>query len=191
LLDLASNLGLSGAVGAGMRYAYQSGFDVAVQFDSDGQHRPEFLPALVKQLAEGADIACGSRFLTEKKPKSLRMLGSNLIASAIRATTGTRLTDPTSGFRAYAASVIEIFSTQIDISPEPDTLSYLIKQGAKVSEVPVVMNERFAGTSYLNITASIRYMLRMFISILLLQPFRGKLPTLLLTDNTVRATKEE
>lgn len=176
LLDLPVNLGLAGAVGAGMRYAYLKGYDAALQFDGDGQHRPEYVQPLVQMLKDGADIACGSRFVTEPKPMSLRMLGSRLISLAVRVSTGARLTDPTSGLRAYNALMIRQYATEINHPPEPDTVSYLIKRGAVVRETQVVMDERMAGTSYLNAFAAMKYMLKMAVSILLVQPFRGGKP---------------
>jgi glycosyltransferase involved in cell wall biosynthesis len=172
LLDLATNLGLAGAVVTGMRYAYENDYDVAIQFDADGQHRPEYLQAMVDELSRGADVVCGSRFLEGKKHLSSRMIGNSLIAFLIRLASSQRLTDPTSGLRAYAKRVIKLFATQIDITPEPDTISYLIKLGASISEVPVTMNRRTTGISYLTFSRSIKYISRMVISILILQPIR-------------------
>jgi len=177
LLDLPVNLGLAGAVTTGMRFAWLSGYDAAVQFDSDGQHRPEFLQPLLDELKNGFDVVCGSRNL-EKREISARMLGGRLISLSIRLTTGVVLTDPTSGLRAYNRRIIERFANQINITPEPDTISYLIGAGARVKEIPVVMNKRSHGRSYLTFSTSIKYMLRMGISILLFQTFRkGSLDT--------------
>lgn len=175
LLDLPVNLGLSGAVQAGMKYAWRHGYDAAVQFDADGQHRPEYLPDMVNKLQEGFDLVIGSRFVTEKKPHTLRMFGSALIAFAIRMTTGRWLGDPTSGMRMYSRKLIRLFATQINIEPEPDTIAYFLKSGAKVTEVQVQMRERTAGVSYLSPLRSAGYMIQMGISILLFQSFRYKL----------------
>jgi len=175
LLDLPVNLGLSGAVQAGMKYAYRNGYDAAVQFDADGQHRPEHLEDMLEKLKEGYDIVIGSRFVNKKKPRSLRMFGSALIAFAIRITTGYWLGDPTSGMRMYNRKLIELFATQLNIEPEPDTIAYLLKNGANVAEVHVEMQERLAGESYLNPLRSAGYMIQMGISIMLFQKFRQKL----------------
>ncbi len=174
LIDLPVNLGLAGAVQAGMQYALTSGYDAALQFDADGQHKAEYIEDMAKKLCEGYHIVIGSRFVTTKKPFSLRMIGSFLISFAIRITTGKKLTDPTSGMRMYNREMIEQLALEINHTPEPDTVSYLIKRGAKVVEVPVEMDERIAGESYLNLSRSIFYMLRMALSIMLVQPFRGK-----------------
>ena len=175
LLDLPVNLGLSGAVQAGMKYAYRHGYDAAVQFDADGQHRPEYIAPMLKKLRMGADIVIGSRFVTQKKPHSMRMLGSALISFAIRLTTGTWLGDPTSGMRMYNRRIIRLFATRINIEPEPDTIAYLIRSGARVAEIQVQMRPRMAGESYLsNPIRSAAYMVQMGVSIMLFGIFRRK-----------------
>ncbi len=175
LLDLPVNLGLAGAFQAGIRYAYQNGYTAALQFDGDGQHEPCYIEKMIEKMEqESLDIVIGSRFCEERKPHTLRMLGSTLIASAIRLTTGKKVTDPTSGMRLFNVTVMKSFSDKINYGPEPDTLSYLLRCGASISEVQVEMHERIAGTSYLNLGRSIRYMLNMFVSILFVQFFRPR-----------------
>ncbi len=175
LIDLPINLGLSGAVQAGMRYAWQNGYDAAIQIDGDGQHRPEYIEQLAKELEKGeAQIVIGSRFVTEKKPRSMRMFGSNVISGLIRLSTGFRLNDPTSGMRLFNRDVVKEFALNINYGPEPDTISYLIKKGVKVKEVQVKMDERIAGESYLNLSKSMKYMILMSFSILFIQGFRKR-----------------
>lgn len=174
-LDLPVNLGLAGAFQAGMKYAYRHHYDCAIQFDADGQHLPEYIPLLEEAILDN-DIAIGSRFVDRKKPSSMRMLGSNLIEVAIKLTTGKTIKDPTSGMRAFNARMIEQMAKGLNFGPEPDTVSYLIKRAdAKVVEVPVEMAERTAGESYLNLGNSIKYMLRMTISILFMQVIRKRI----------------
>lgn len=173
LLSLPVNLGLAGAFQTGMRYAYMYDYDAAIQFDADGQHQAEYIEPMAEKLSRGYDIVIGSRFLVGKKPHTARMAGSRLLTWTIRVTTGCRITDPTSGMRIYSRRMIREFATQINHPPEPDTVSYLIKRGAKVAEIQVKMNKRRSGESYLSFSRSIGYMARMGISILLVQPFRG------------------
>ncbi|MCH4184707.1 MAG: glycosyltransferase family 2 protein [Eggerthellaceae bacterium] len=171
-LDLPINLGLAGAFQAGIKYAQRNAYDCAIQFDADGQHRPEYLDALVSAMSDN-DIVIGSRFVTEAKPKSMRMLGNNIVSDMIRLTCGKRINDPTSGMRAYNASMIKELAFGPNLGPEPDTLAYLMrKRHARVAEVQVSMEERIAGTSYLDFTGSILYMLRMACSVLFIQFFR-------------------
>lgn len=173
-LDLPVNLGLSGGFQAGIRYACQKGYSYAIQFDGDGQHRPEYIGPMKNKMDEGYDIVIGSRFMEEKKIGSMRMLGSNLIEFAIRLTTKTVIKDPTSGMRMFNRRMIEEFSRELNYGPEPDTISYLLKQGAKVAEVPVVMDERICGASYLTPINASRYMIQMLVSILFIQNFRKR-----------------
>jgi len=175
LLDLPVNLGLAGAFQAGLKYAKEKDFDYVLQFDGDGQHRPEYIkPMLLAMQENQLDIMIGSRFVNQKKPKTLRMLGSNLISAAIKITTGQKLKDPTSGMRMFNRKMISEFGSNLNYGPEPDTIAYVIKNGATVQEFQVSMDERIAGESYLNLARSIRYMLNMFVSILFVQSFRPK-----------------
>jgi hypothetical protein len=97
-----------------------------------------------------------------------------MISLAIKITTGKTIKDPTSGMRMYNRKCMEIFSKEINYGPEPDTISYLIRNDFKVSEVQVEMREREAGTSYLTISKSVKYMARILTSILIVQFFRKK-----------------
>ncbi len=172
MLDLPVNLGLAGAFQAGMRYACEKGYRYAVQFDGDGQHRAEYIVPMREKMDEGYDIVIASRFVTEKKPHSLRMLGSRLISGAIRMTTGQKINDPTSGMRMYNEKMIRIFAKKINYAPEPDTLSLLMRHGAKTAEIQAVMDLRTAGVSYLTPFVAVNYMVRTLISILFIQRFR-------------------
>ena len=175
LIDLPINLGLSGAVQTGIRYAIKNGYDAAVQFDGDGQHRPEYIAALADKIQnESVQVAIGSRFVTEKKERSLRMLGSSILSLMIRLSTGKKIQDPTSGMRMFGREVLYEFAYDMNYGPEPDTISYLIKQGVKVEEVQVAMDERTAGESYLNLVRSIKYMIYMSFSIIFIQGFRRR-----------------
>jgi len=175
LIDLPVNLGLAGGFQTGLKYAHKKGYTRAIQFDADGQHLPQYIQPMVDEMDKtGVDIVIGSRFVTEPKPKSLRMFGSYLIATAMWLTTGRKLTDPTSGMRLFNEKMIKEFAMDANYTPEPDTISYLMKNGATVSEVQVEMAERIAGESYLNPVNAVKYMLKMGISIVLIQWFRKR-----------------
>mgnify|MGYP005797056319 FL=1 len=127
-----------------------------------------------KKMDEGYDIVIGSRFVDSPKDFSPRMVGSRLIAGAIRLTTGVRIADPTSGMRMFNREMIQEFALRLNYGPEPDTISFLVKQGARVAEVPVKIAERLAGESYLKPLVAAKYMVRMLISILFIQNFRKR-----------------
>lgn len=175
LMDLATNLGLAGAFQAGLKLADRLGYDYAIQLDGDGQHDPAYIQGMLETMErEQADIVIGSRFVSARKPRALRMLGSNIIQLAIRLTTGQTLHDPTSGMRMFNRAMIHEFAGNLNYGPEPDTVSYLMRNGARVVEYPVQMRRRIAGVSYLSAGRSVEYMLRMCLSILLVQPFRRR-----------------
>ena len=176
LVDLPVNLGLSGGFQAGMKYAHYNGYDFAIQFDGDGQHNPEYIEKMLEKIQnENLDIVIGSRFVDEEKPKTARMFGNNIIEFAVKATTGVKINDTTSGMRMFNKKMIDFLSDSVDCGPEPDTLAYLIRCGAKVGEVQVQMSERIAGESYLTLSRSVKYMTRMCMSIVFFQWFRKKI----------------
>lgn len=175
LVDLPINLGLAGAFQTGMKYALYHDYDFAVQYDGDGQHNPQYIEGMIqKAVAENLDIVVGSRFVTGKKEFTARMLGSRLIEKCILITTGKKVKDPTSGMRLYNKRMIRKLAETMNYGPEPDTVAYLIRCGAKVGELQVEMNDRVAGESYLNLSGSIKYMFHMCSSILVVQWFRKK-----------------
>lgn len=172
-VSLPVNSGLTVGFQTGMKYALRNGYDYALQFDADGQHRPEYISKMLDlAVAEDVDIVIGSRFVNKCKEVSARMLGSRIITVAIKLTTGKRVADPTSGMRMFNRKMIERFANDDSLNPEPESISYLMKKGAKVREVQVEMRERQAGESYLIISKSIAYMARACISILFVQWFR-------------------
>ena len=173
--SLPMNYGLTSGIQLGMKYAYLNGYDIAVQFDGDGQHKAKYVKDLVKEIEEkNCDVAIGSRFVTKKKPKSMRMIGSRLISATIRITTGKKIKDPTSGMRAFNKKVIELFVKNASLTPEPDTLVYLLKKKMQIKEVQVEMQEREFGESYLNPIKSMQYMVNMFLSIIFIRAITRK-----------------
>ena len=175
LLDLPVNVGLSGAIKSGMRYANYYGFDYVLQLDGDGQHDPAYIESMIQEMEKtSCDIVIGSRFCKRKKPFTTRMIGSILITAAIRLTTGKHIGDVTSGMRLFNKRMIKQFGYDMHYSPEPDTLAYLLNCGVQIREVQVEMHERIAGTSYLNLWNSAWYMMKMMFSILLFQWVRKR-----------------
>lgn len=160
------NRGIAAAFRAGVNYALERGYDCVVQFDGDGQHRPEYISSLVDKVSDGYDIVIGSRFVHNKKPVRLRTLGSNMLSSMIESTAGVTIADPTSGMRAFGPRALAEFQNGRNLGPEPNSIAYLVREkGLRVVEVPVEMNERISGKSYLTPRQSIIYMARMTASI--------------------------
>ena len=175
MLSLPINYGLTSGIQLGMKYAYKNNYDIAIQFDGDGQHQAKYLKKLVEKIENNsADIVIGSRFVEEKKPFSTRMIGSRLIAFIIKLTTGRTIKDPTSGMRAYNKKAIQEFIRNMSLTPEPDTLVYMMKKGLKIEEVQVEMKDREFGESYLKPLKSIQYMINMMFSIIFIRAITRK-----------------
>ena len=173
VIDMPINVGLTDGVQTGMMYAYDNGYDYALQFDGDGQHDPAYIAKMVEAMSE-CDVCVASRFIADKKPGGLRMFGSNVIQLFLKLTTGKTIKDPTSGMRMFNRATIKAMATHSDYGPEPDTLAHLMRSGAVVKEIPAKMRERIAGESYLNFSRSIKYMLHMCFSIVVIQWCRKK-----------------
>lgn len=174
-ISLPINYGLTSGIQIGMKYAQLNNYDIAIQFDGDGQHEAKYLKKLVEKIEkENCDVAIGSRFVTEKKPISMRMLGSFLISLAIKITTLKTIKDPTSGMRAYNKKAIDEFVKNSSLTPEPDTLVYMLKKGMKIEEVQVEMREREFGESYLKPLKAAEYMINMFFSIIFIRAITRK-----------------
>lgn len=168
-ISLPINLGLSGAVQTGFRYAVENGYDVCVQIDGDGQHVPAEIDKLVSEIAEGKDIVIGSRFLNNSNKYEqtlLRKLGAKHISLMIRLFSGLKLTDPTSGMRAYSKRIFTELASATNERPEPDTMLYFTRRGFTIQEVEVEMRERQGGESYLTPLKAIRYMIENTLSFL-------------------------
>ncbi|MBR3328467.1 MAG: glycosyltransferase family 2 protein [Atopobiaceae bacterium] len=173
VLNLSVNSGLACGFQAGMKYAYRYGYDAVVQFDADGQHLPNYIPSMAEVMdSQNADIVIASRVLAGETIDGGRGVGSKLIATLIRLTSGVRLTDPTSGMRMYNRHMIDLFAHSYDFTPEPDTVALIARKGGKVVEVPAHMRERQSGQSYFDFSHVMRYMSRICASILFLQWFR-------------------
>lgn len=171
LLDLPINLGIGGAIQTGYRYALEHGYDMAVQFDGDGQHDARYLQPMADKLeAEGLDMVIGSRFIENKGFQStgLRRFGIQFFKWLIKLLFGATITDATSGMRLCSRRVLEQFSEDYPQDyPEPETVARLLRRGFRVQEVPVVMRERQAGESSINPAKSIYYMIKVSTAILI------------------------
>jgi len=171
LLDLPFNLGIGGAMQAGYRYAQRNSYEIAVQFDGDGQHVAGEIKKLLQPLATGAaDIVVGSRFLTRGnyRVSALRGLGIWIFSFILSRLLGTAVTDSTSGFRAANRLVIEFFSRMYpDDYPEVEALVLLNKVNLRMIEVAVTMRERTGGRSSITAVRSVYYMTKVMLAILI------------------------
>ena len=172
VLRLPCNLGVGGAMQTGYICAARGGYDVAVQFDGDGQHRANQIPTLLKVLAEQrADIVVGSRRLSGKRYRfeTLRLAGSRLLAGLVSLIVRQRITDPTSGFRAGSRRTIELFSRhypQTYLADTTEALVWAARSGLHICEAPVRMRHRRAGTSATGSIKGLCHVLRIILALL-------------------------
>jgi len=169
VLDLPFNLGIGGAVQAGYLYAHQYSYDIAVQFDGDGQHIAAEIKKLIGPLESGrVDLSIGSRFLNQGAYRApvFRKLGIKIFSFVLSRILGMTITDSTSGFRAANRRVIEFFSRSYpDDYPEVESLVLLHKMNMRMEEVAVVMQGRTGGISSITPVRSAYYMLKVLMAI--------------------------
>ena len=163
-LDVPVNLGIGGGVQTGYRYALEQGYDIAVQFDGDGQHDARYIRDLIAPIENGqADVSIGSRFITKEgfQSSAMRRLGINFLSGLIRILCGVKVKDVTSGMRAVNHRMIEEFSRNYAQDyPEPEAILASGLMDARITEVPVQMRERQGGTSSINALRSVYYMIK-------------------------------
>lgn len=146
----AINLGVGAAMGTAFKFAVRNGYDAVIQFDGDGQHRPEHIAELIAGLSE-ADIVIGSRFADGGtfKSSAARRGVQRFIAWVVSLYARTKLTDATSGFRIAGPRALEVFAEHYPVEWLGDTVESIVlatRQSLVVKETPVVMNERIGGT---------------------------------------------
>jgi dolichol-phosphate mannosyltransferase len=153
VLHRAGKEGLGAAYLAGFAWALEHGYDVVVEMDADGSHRPEELPRLLEALQD-ADLVLGARYVPGGKtvnwPKSRWAIsqGGN---TYVRLMLGIPLRDATGGYRAFRATTLEkIGLDSVDSRGycfQVDLALRAIRQGLRVVEVPITFVERVHGSS--------------------------------------------
>lgn len=173
VISLPFNLGIGGAVQTGFQFAYERGYDIAVQVDGDGQHDVSYLKTILDPIfKEEADMSIGSRFMPHNKKgyrsSFARRLGIGFFVHLIGILTGCHIYDPTSGFRAYNKKMIKLFARHYPHDfPEPEAIVLARKFGAGIKELPVVMRKRQGGASSIRYFKSMYYMMKVTFAILL------------------------
>ena len=170
VVNLIQNLGIGGAVQTGYMYAERYGYDIAVQFDGDGQHDiNSLMPLLEPVIKDEQDFVVGSRFLegtSEFKSTLMRRIGIRYLSFIIKLFARCRVTDPTSGFRAANRKVIKYLAWNYPVDyPEPESRVDLSKRSFRISEVQVNMLEREGGMSSISSWKSVYYMVKVSLAI--------------------------
>ena len=173
-IKLINNLGIGGAVQTGYKYALENDYDIAVQFDGDGQHDIRYVRDVIKPITDNdANMVIGSRFIDKStskfKSSKARQMGIKMISFFIKLVTSKKIYDTTSGFRAVDKGLIKKFSNSYPVEyPEPVSTTEILKMGYKVKEVAVSMNERENGISSIRMWKNCYYMINVILYILVI-----------------------
>jgi glycosyltransferase involved in cell wall biosynthesis len=170
-INLPFNAGYGTALQTGFKYAYRHKYDYVISMDADGQHDPQCIPQLLKELESGAyDLIIGSRFLGSSSFKMpfLKSIGLFFFRLAVLFHTGQKITDPTSGYQALNRRILKFYTTHfypIDY-PDADLLIMVHMAGFKFKEVPVIMhpNPKIKGMHH-GILIPVYYVFKMVLSI--------------------------
>lgn len=171
VLNLPINLGIGGAVQTGYLYAYNNNYDLAVQFDGDGQHDAAYLEMMSRVLEEKQlDMVIGSRFIKKEgfQSSGLRRIGIRYFAFLTKFLFGKEITDATSGMRMCNRRVMELFIKEYPRDyPEPESVARLLRHKCRIEEVPVIMHERETGVSSISLKKSGYYMIKVSLAVLI------------------------
>jgi glycosyltransferase involved in cell wall biosynthesis len=166
------NLGIGGAVQSGYQYALEHDYDVAVQFDGDGQHDASHIRELLAKLRadRSLNMVTGSRFLVREnggyRSSMPRRLGIRTFAKVLSGIVRRPVTDPTSGFRMVDGKGIELFAKDYPHDyPEVEAVLLLHYHQLRGTEIPVRMRARTTGVSSINPTRSAYYMIKVLLAI--------------------------
>lgn len=180
-ISLLTNLGIGGAVQTGYKYAYEMGYDIAIQFDADGQHDITYIDKLIEPLIKHqANLVIGSCFVDKSnknhRSSKTRRLGIRFLSNVIKLFSGKRIYDPTSGFRAADHQVIKRFAKSYPLEyPEPVSEFEIIKStNLKIKEVSVKMNKRTAGKSSISSWKTLYAGINVLLSIIILSLGRSQ-----------------
>ena len=171
-IDLIHNLGIGGAVQTGYKYAYYHNYDIAVQFDGDGQHDINYVKNIIEPIINNkADFVIGSRFVdnvSSFKTTMSRRMGIKIISFFIKIFAKIKVYDTTSGFRACNKEIIKSFAKEYPLEyPEPITTVELAKKKYRILEVGSNMLEREGGKSSIHTWKDAYYMINVCLSIII------------------------
>jgi hypothetical protein len=172
VINLPNNLGIGGAVQTGFKFACRHGYRTVIQFDGDGQHIAGEIPKLLNSLTEkDAQMIIGSRFLQAHngfRSTFIRRIGILIFQMVNSLIIGQRITDNTSGFRAYNRLAITFLARHYPVDyPEPETVILLGKNGFQIGEVFTMMRERRAGGSSITGLTGAYYMIKVLLAIVM------------------------
>ena len=164
VISHSSNLGIGSSLKTGYKYGLRNGFDIIVQLDADGQHDPLFISPLIDYLTRNdLDLVTGSRFLGRdvENLALIRRAGIKFFSTLTGLLASSRITDITSGFRAYRSSALKLVANIDDRHWAIGQTFLAIRLGLKYGELPIQMHNRTNGSSQFDTMTMILYPIRM------------------------------
>ena len=133
-----SNKGLAETFRTEMRKCLELNADIIVHTDADGQYFAEDIPRLIKKIEEGYDLVLGSRFIGNIEYMSLlKKLGNKVFAIVFKHLTKVKLTDTTTGFRAFTKNVAQNIDYINQFTYTQDQIIRAAKQKFRITEIPI------------------------------------------------------
>ena len=172
VINLPYNLGIGASVQTGFKFASENNYEFALQFDGDGQHKPEEICKLLEIVRSNeADVAIGSRFTKKHdgfKSDSFRRTGIRIFEWVSYLLIRQKITDHTSGFRAFNRRSIEFLKDNYPVDfPEPEVVILLGRNGFRMKEVFTQMLERKGGVSSISLSRGPYYMIKVLLSMVM------------------------
>jgi glycosyltransferase involved in cell wall biosynthesis len=139
--------------GAALRLGYdilkKAGVQYCITMDADGQHRPEDIKTLLAPIIENRyDCVIGSRVLgAHKQSNRLRIMGVYVFGRIVSVLLGKKITDPSSGFRAFRMDAISSIQLHDDQYHTSELIIETVKKGLRIGEVPITILKRKYGKS--------------------------------------------
>ncbi len=157
-----TNLGKGAALKSGFKASEDA--DVVVTIDSDAQHNPDEIPALVAPILEGkADVVNGSRYIHghEENTPAYRRVGQKVLDKATNISSGLDITDTQSGFRAFSARSIPYFRFKDSgFGVESEMLVDASEAGLKITEVEIGVRYDVDGSTKNPVSHGVRVLLK-------------------------------
>lgn len=146
VITVQPNKGLATAYKIGLQTCLDAGVDVVCHLDADNQYTGKEIALLVSPIVEGqADFVTGNRQVEKLEFLGFARKYGNMIGSwLLRAITGMKIKDASSGFRAYSASTAAQLEVHSLHTYTHETLIEAFYKGFRVLEVPITFGKRGA-----------------------------------------------
>lgn len=168
-VSLTLNLGIGTAVQTGYKVARREDYDWALQFDADGQHRPDQITLLLDELKDDISCVVGSRYLKEGYKNTIfRRFGAFYFSKLLKLFGCQHVSDPSSGFRLCDRRAIALFADNYPLDyPEVEARLMLQRRQLDVKEIPIQMFPRQGGVSSINRLGALYYFAKVSLSLTL------------------------